>query len=170
MNFLRLSKLRLVSLRATKYFVTLFRVLIDHNPAGCKQREENNSKFLRYEISLTSLYLNHMISCFSLRCSDHFFVLAPTQKRHIIFPGLPLPRTQLTSSFIQSRRIPGSLKTRTNLLGTKSVIYLVINERAAVRRVAYYIAKHAALLHLVVFVREKELFFINRIIYPVFIQ
>jgi len=59
---------------------------------------------------------------------------------------------------------------RTNLLGTKSVIYLVINERVAVRRVTYYIAEHAARLQRVVFVREKELFFISRIIYPVCIQ
>ena len=81
MNFLLLSKLRMVSLRAAQYYVTLFRVLIDHNPAGFKQREENNSIFLqRYEISLPSLYLNHMISCFNRRCSDQSFVLFPYPK------------------------------------------------------------------------------------------
>jgi hypothetical protein len=40
----------------------------------------------------------------------------------------------------------------------------------AVRRVTYYIAEDAARLQQIVFVREKELFFINRIIYPVCIQ
>jgi len=102
MNFLKLSKLRMVSLRTTQYYVTLFRVLIDRNPAVCKQREEINSIFLqRYEISLKSLYPNNIMSCFNLRCSDQFFVLSPTLNTAHYHSGLPLARTQLTSSFIQ---------------------------------------------------------------------
>ena len=172
MNFLQLSKLLMFSLRATQYCVTLFRVLIDHNPAVCKQREESNSIFLQpYEISLTSLYLSHIISCFNLRCSDQFFVLSATPNTahyHSWSPPSSYAAYQLVYS--KSRRISGSLKMWMNLLGTKSVIYLVINERAAVRRVTYYIAEDAARLQQVVFVRDKELFFINRIIYPACIQ
>jgi hypothetical protein len=79
MNLLQLSKLRMVSLRATQYYITLFHSLIDRIPAVCEQRVQNNSIFLQgYEISLTSLYLNHTISCSNLRCSDQFFVLSPT--------------------------------------------------------------------------------------------
>jgi hypothetical protein len=156
MNFLQLSKLRMVSLRATEYYVTLFRVLIDHNPTVSKEREENNSILLqRYEISLTSLYLNHIISCFNLRCSYQFFVLSPTlntARYHSWFSPYSYAAYQLVYS--KSRRISWSLKTWTNLLGTKSVIYLVINERAAVGRVTYYIAEDVARLQKVVFVWE----------------
>jgi len=172
MNFLQLSKLRTVSSRATQYCIILFRVLIDHNPAVCKQREQNNSIFLqRYEISLTSLYLNHIISCLNLRCSDQFFVLSPTlNTAHYHSWSPPSSHAAYQLVYSKSRRISGSLKTWTNLLGTKSVIYLVINERASVRRVTYYIAEDAMHLQQVVFVREKELFFINRIMYPVCFQ
>jgi hypothetical protein len=112
MNFLQLSKLRMVSLQATRYYVTLFRVLIDHNPAVSKQREENNSIFLqRYEISLTSFCLNHIISWFNLRCSDQFFVLSPvlnTAHYHAWSPSSWYAAYQLIYS--KSRRISGSVK------------------------------------------------------------
>ena len=112
MNFRQLPKLRMVSPRATQYYVTLFRVLIDHNPAVCKQREENNSIFLqRYEISLTSFYLNHIISCFNLGCRDQFFVLSPTLNTahyHAWSPSSSYVAYQLV--YLKSRRISGSVK------------------------------------------------------------